>query len=394
MKKVFLFIPVMKGGGAERVASLLMNEFNRSGCETEFYLTSSRESEIIRCDLNDEIKLAAFESDRAEGARYKLFGVLSSLLCKPFELLKKRVPAFFAKISFVSRYHNQIVQMRKILINNPEAVAIAFLQPTIPMLMFASRGLPNRVIFSERGDPIRLMKHRYGGKFIEKYYTRADAAVFQTEDAKKAYPKNISAKGAVISNPIKADLPEPYHGERNKNITTFCRISAQKNLPLLFETFNKIHKEHPDYILRVIGDSLNEEGKKVEEQLKSYIKENSLEKSVVFEPFKKKIHEAIINDAIYVNSSDYEGISNAMLEAMAIGLPTVCTDCPIGGARATIEDGENGLLVSVGDVEALYKAIKRIIEEDGLAEKLSVNAAKLRDELSLEKTARKWMELF
>lgn len=393
MKKIIMFMPVMKGGGAERVAANLMNEFHRLGCETEFVITSGTENDTIKGDLGEETRLT-FLKKKKTGLMSVLLSVISSVLCKFFEKTGRSAPASLAYLSFVSQYKNEISQIKKILKDNPHAVAIAFLQPTIPMLMLAARGLPNKVIFSERGDPIRLMKHRYGKNFIEKYYERTDAAVFQTFDAKSAYPENITSKGAVISNPIKSELPDAYHGERNSNITTFCRISKQKNLPLLLESFNMLHREHPGFTLRIIGDVLNEEGVAVKEQLEAYIKANGLENCVRFEPFNANVHEAVINDAMYVNSSDYEGISNAMLEAMAIGMPCVCTDCPIGGARATIKDGENGLLTPVGDTQAFYKAMKRVIEENGLSEKLSLCGEKLREELSLEKTAKKWMELF
>lgn len=392
MKKVLMFIPVMKGGGAERVASLLMNEFHRNGYETEVVITSSSEKDVIRCDLNEEIPLTFLKKEKIS-VIYRLIGLTASVFCRFFEKFRLDVPAFFAYLSFVSQYNSEIKQIRKILEKNPDATGIAFLQPAIPMLMLASKGLPNRIVFSERGNPERLMKHRYGRKFIEKYYTRADAAVFQTPAAMQAYPDCVSEKGTVISNPIKPDLPKAYHSSRNKYITTFCRISAQKNLPLLFEAFNLLHKKHPDYILRIIGDAVNEEGRAIEKQLHDYIKSNGLSECVIFEPFSSDVHEMIIGDDMYVNSSDYEGISNAMLEAMAIGMPVVCTDCPIGGARATITDGENGLLVPVGDVDSLYNAMKRLIEEDGLSEKLSFEAEKIRYELSLESIAGKWMEL-
>lgn len=391
--KVLFFIACMSGGGADRVASLLSNEFFKNGYEVEMVITSMKKSDMGHTDLIDEIPMS-FLADSIKKKKITMQEVFSSLLCKPIEATGKQVPAGFASLSFEAQYKKEISLIRSKLLNNPDATAIAFLQPSIPMLMLAARGLPNKVMFSERGDPIRLMKHRYGRKFIEKYYTRADAAVFQTYDAKNTYPECVNKKGTVISNPIKSDLPKAYHGERNKSITTFCRISEQKNLPLLLAAFNKLHSEHQDYTLRIIGDSLNEEGREVEKQLHAYIKENFLENSVVFEPFNSNVHEAIIKDAMYVNSSDYEGISNAMLEAIAIGLPSVCTDCPIGGARATINDGENGLLVPVGDAHTLYKAMKRVIEEDGLSEKLSLGGEKIREELSLEKTAKKWMEIF
>ena len=101
----------------------------------------------------------------------------------------------------------------------------------------------------------------------------------------------------------------------------------------------------------------------------------------------------ILKSAMFVSSSDYEGISNSMIEAMAIGLPCVCTDCGGGGAKEMITDGENGLLVPVGDANALKNAMARMITEDGLAEKCSKNAAKIRETNSVEKIYEQWLEV-
>lgn len=398
MKKAAFLLPIMNGGGAERVAALLADEMLRNGIDVGYILSHSKPDEVIRADLDDRIPLILITNELGErkaSDKFRSFasGVISSALCKPFEAFHRAVPARFAKLSVTAQYSREIKFVRGLLEENPDLTLIAFLQPTIPIALLAARGLPNRIVISERADPNRLMKKRYGKRFIEKYYTRADAVVFQTEDAKNTYPSGISAKGTVIPNPIKPGLPEPFRGERNKNITTFCRVSKQKNLPLLVEAFDMLHKEHPDYILRIIGDASNAEGEEVMQTLKAMIREMHIEDAVVFEPFMKNVHEGIIEDAMYVNSSDYEGISNAMLEAMAIGMPVVCTDCPIGGANATITDGENGLLVPVGDAEALYEAMKRIVEDESLAASLAANAAKIREELSLEKIAERWIEL-
>ena len=393
-----MVMPVMKGGGAERVASLLINEFHSRGIHTEFLLTSCKPEDVIRTDLKDEIPLL-FLSDKLPeksmffSIRMNILKIYSSFFSKIFEKLNKSVPSHFAYFSFVCQYQQEINALREILKQNPDLIVITFLQPTIPMVLLAAKGLPNRIIISERGNPNRLIKSRYGYNFIKKYYKRVQKAVFQTGDAKAVYPECVSQKGVVISNPIKDNLPQPYHGERNKNITTFCRISYEKNLPLLIDAFSKIHNEYPNYKLRIIGDANNTQEKSTFEYIKSQVRELELEDSVLFENFMSDVHENILRDAMYVNSSDSEGISNAMLEAMAIGMPVVCTDCPIGGARATIKDGENGLLVSVNNAEEMYKAIKRLIEEDGLADKLSCNAAKLRDKLSLESITEKWMML-
>ena len=96
---------------------------------------------------------------------------------------------------------------------------------------------------------------------------------------------------------------------------------------------------------------------------------------------------------MFVSSSDFEGMSNSMLEAMAIGLPCVCTDCPAGGARAVIEDGKNGLLVPVNDAIALSDAMKRVASDTIFAEKLSKNASNIRKNQSVEKIIDKWMAI-
>lgn len=395
-KNIMMVMPVMKGGGAERVAAQLMNEFHRKGHNVRFLLTSSRGDEVIRTDLYPEIPLILLQEEleqKDEGVSSVLSRKLASTFCRFYETVGKPVPAGLARWAFMTQYGKEVKSLREIMKAEPDLTVIAFLQPSIPMAALAGQGLPNRMIFSERGNPQRLMKHRYGRKFIEKYYVQFSHGVFQTEDARAAYPSNISENGKVILNPVKEGLPEPYKGERNKYITTFCRISKQKNLMLLLEAFTILHGEHPDYKLKIIGDALNEEGKIVLKDLRRYVEQQELESQVVFIPFSSNVHLTILKDAMYVNSSDYEGISNAMLEAMAIGLPVVCTDCPIGGARATIKHEENGMLVPISDATALCNAMKKIIEDEALATCLAENGLELRKKLSVEQVANKWMEL-
>jgi len=395
-KKVLMVMPVLKGGGAERVASILTNEFHKNGYACEFLLTSCNRNEVISRDLSEEfpvILLREYFKKSFTDIFYKLLRFVTSLLCKPFEKVKKSVPVAFSYLSFVANYYKEIKALKKVLKEKDDATVVAFLQPTIPMVLLAGRKTKNKIIISERNDPKRLMKHRYGYNFIKKYYMRADKVVFQTEDAKNTYPENIASKGTVIFNPIKENLLQKYEGERNKNITTFCRISYQKNLPVLVKAFSEVHKDFENYRLRIIGNTQNADDEKALREIEDLIEKLNLNDFVDFEPFSLNVHKEIIKDAVYVNSSDYEGMSNAMLEAMAIGMPVVCTDCPIGGAAAVIKNGENGVLVPVGDVESLAEAIKSVISDKELSAKLSENAVKIKDELSLSNIARKWMEL-
>lgn len=393
-----MVLPHMVGGGAERVASLLVNKFNENGIESKVVLTSDYLKDVVRSDLKEEIPLILLQESmpketKLQKIKYFPTKSFSKITCNLFEKANKEVPANIAYASFIWQYHREIKSIREMLKNSPEMTVIAFLQPAIPIVLLAARGLPNKIVISERCDSKRLMKKRYGKLFIEKYYQRADEAVFQTNDARDGYPENISRKGVVIPNPIKENLPLPYAGKRNCNITTFCRISEQKNLPLLLEAFYLLHQEYPEYVLRIIGNAPNEEGERVVEELQKRIAQLDINENVQFLPFNVNVHETIVSDAMYVNSSDFEGMSNAMLEAMAIGMPVVCTDCPIGGAHAIIQNEVNGMLVPVGDSNSMYLAMKKIVEDKAFAEKISHNAEKLREELSLENIAKRWMEL-
>ncbi len=391
-EKILMVMPVMKGGGAERVASLILNEFSRNGYDCEFLLTSSKKEDCIVRDLNPDIPITSVYCNKKSGI-FKALELLSSVLCKPFELLGLSVPACFAWLSFVAQYHAEIKALSNKLKSEPDTKIISFLQPSVPITLISAKNLPNRVIVSERGDPKRLLKKRYGYNFIKKYYQRAEAVVFQTNDAMAAYPENISKKGTVIFNPINDKLHEAYHGEREKFVTTFCRISRQKNLPVLVEAFAEFHKEFSDYRLKIIGEPQNDDDKAALSETKALADKLGVTEYIDFMPFSVHVHELIIRDAMYVNSSDYEGMSNAMLEAIAIGMPVVCTDCPIGGANAVIDNNENGILTQVGNAEEMCLAMKKIAGDKNFADKLSKNATEIRNNLSLENTAKKWMEL-
>ena len=398
-KKQLMFImPVMKGGGAEKVAALLLNEFNKNGYECELVLTNSDRSEVVDRGLDSDIRLTVLrEKFPQNGIFGKLFiaafRLFASLLCKIPEALNQKVPASLAYISFKAQYYDELKALRKVVVEKTDAKIISFLQPSIPLILLASRELPNRLVVSERADPYRLLKKRYGYNFIRKYYQRADAVVFQTNDAKAAYPDNISAKGTVIFNPINDKLPEPYFGDREKYVTTFCRVSRQKNLPVLVEAFAEFHKEFSDYRLKIIGEPQNDDDRASLAETKALADKLGITDYIDFMPFSSEVHSLIIHDAMYVNSSDYEGMSNAMLEAMAIGMPVICTDCPIGGANAIIKNNGNGILTEVGNAEEMCEAMKKIASDKNFAEKLSRNAAQIRYNLSLENTAKKWMEL-
>ena len=124
-----------------------------------------------------------------------------------------------------------------------------------------------------------------------------------------------------------------------------------------------------------------------------YAKELKIESSVIFHGFAKNVHESIVDAGMYVMSSNYEGISNGMLEALGMGLPVIATDCPIGGARMFINDGVNGLLIPTNNKEKMVSAILSLIEDECTAEKLGKKASAIREELKVEKITGMWRKL-
>ena len=157
-------MPVMKGGGAERVAAQLMNEFHRNGHNVTVLLTSSYADEVMWTDLEEGIPVLLMQEEvdfYTEGICAKVSRLLASAFCRLFETMGRQVPNRLSKWSFVTQYRKEIQYLRNMMKKDPHLTVIAFLQPAIPLTVIAGRNLSNKVIFSERGNPERLMKHMF-----------------------------------------------------------------------------------------------------------------------------------------------------------------------------------------------------------------------------------------
>ena len=150
---------------------------------------------------------------------------------------------------------------------------------------------------------------------------------------------------------------------------------------MLIDAFSIFEKEYPDYTLHFYGKG------PLEKELINQVKQLELENKVVFHGFSTKVDEEIRESSMFVLSSNYEGVSNSMVEALALGIPAIATDCPIGGCKMYIKHGENGLLVPVGDEKALAEAMKNVAADPELAKKMSQNARKVREEYSIQRIA-------
>lgn len=389
-KHVTFLIKVMNGGGAERVISLLSRAAVEQGHTVSLILTHQTKSEAVLDNVDKNIAVISLPD---EAGKQKVSAFLPKLIMLWARLLGKL--GFEEKSSvlkYLSRNYGCVSWLKKHFKNHKDSAAVAFLYDSIFFTLLA-KNKTTKVIISERGDPEQSSGSKTVAAFMKTEFSKADGVVFQSPDAQKWYLENTPVKGTVIFNPVKPDLPEPYCGERKKRIVNFCRISSQKNLIMIADAFSRFHNEFPDYELDIIGDPVGNNAEGYVDTVSKQIKKNGCENHIHLLPARRDVHEYIKNYAMFVSSSDFEGMSNSMLESMALGLPVICTDCPAGGARAVIRNGENGILTPVGDTNALYFAMKKLAENPDYAEALGKNATKIRTEQSIEKIITKWMDM-
>lgn len=386
-KKVSFFIDSLGGGGAERVVSVLTNELIKRGYKIDILMLRKVE---IPYKLSNQANLY-YADDMPVTTKYgilvrKIFDIWSCFRKRfyiPF--LRKLGNTTYPKWNETSFYFyaKYALPYREYLKKNKDCTAFGLLIRSNISLLQAAKGTKVRTVFCERNNPVRPDMPKNIIKIRDRLYLHCQAAIFQTEEERQYYTK-LRCNTAVILNPIKENLPNRYTGERKHEIVNFCRLNKQKNIPLLIDAFELLHQDYPDYKLRIYGKGEEKEA------LIKYVIDKKLEAAVFFEDFATDIHERVADASIFAFTSDYEGLSNSMIEAMGIGLPCVCTDCAGGGAKMMIEDHINGILVPVGDVQAVYKGMKEIIEDRELANKLSKEALTIRERLSVSKIADQW----
>lgn len=348
-RKVFFITNGLPGGGAERVMSVVANYLDNKGYDVAFIMLR-RVDEAY--ELNKNIK------------RYYRD--------------KRKNKDFVGEIKYLHNFEKK----------NPDAIFVSFFTYQSLYTILASIGTKAKVIVSERNDPQKTVSGRIMKLVRDFLYgcAKCKYIVFQTEGAKGYFNNKIQKKGVVILNPIKEKLPERKNGAQHK-VVSIGRLNLQKNYELLIDAFSLFSQKHTDYKLEIYGQG------ELELTLKDKVCNLGIEDKVIFEGFRNDVHEQIVDAAMFVMSSDYEGLSNALLEAMAMGLPCISTDSPPGGARMVIENGQNGLLVPVGNKEKLMEAMDLIACNAEMAEKMGKEASKLRLLLSEDRICKQWENL-
>ena len=347
MKKILFVLSQLSTGGAERVISILANNFDARGYEVHLITYVDVPNAYI---LNKEILWTKFPS--ISGNRIKQHLIRMRLIRK--YIRDNRIDAY---ITFEHYY----------------GWTCAFKNHV-------------RYITSMRNDPLHD-KVSIMERFLRKLnFVYASAVVFQTSEIMDYFPDSVQKHGYIIKNPLPNNIPE-YSNHKEKRIVAVSRLEPQKNLFMLLKAFQTVSKINSDYKPEIYGEG--SERKAVEQTIQRL----GLSNNVVLKGFQKKVNEKIVNAYMYVCTSDYEGLSNALLESMAMGLAVVSTDSAGGGAREVIKDGVNGVLVPVGDDEFLSKKMVWLIKNEEIAIRMGREALKIREELSENSVCNEWEKI-
>ncbi|MEZ4508377.1 MAG: glycosyltransferase [Eubacteriales bacterium] len=349
MKKLMIVTHKMSGGGCERVIAQLLGCFARDG---------------IECKLVTECGVPSFY-DLPES-------VEQIYLTFDKNLPASRIPRAYRKLRKLVKQ-----EQPDLVLAMPEKVNVW------TVLFLLGTGVP--VVVSERNDPHRHPENKLKRALRRIVYPFAKGFVFQTKEAAAYFPKSIRERGVVLDNPLDVNrIPARHTGERRRVVVAAGRLHEQKNFELLIRAFARFYKTHHEYSLVIYGEGPERE------RLVKTANRLGIAGAVELPGQSKTLLQDIADCSMFVLSSDYEGMPNVLIEAMASGLSCIATDCPIGGVRALMTDGVDGLMVPVGKERSLTDAMARLADDTELAERLGRNAMNIRTRLDETRVAAEW----
>ncbi len=341
----------MTGGGTEKVIAILANHWVKKGYKITILMIGG-----------DDV---AYELDERITVRY-LSGATGG--------------------SNKSRL-DRVKAMRRAFKEDKKAVIIGMGSISSMFSVIAATGLPNKVIVTERNDP-NVLNHRpikcYERLIRNNLYYMSDGIVFQTEMARACFPKAFKYMSTVIMNPLADKLPQPTpYKERDKVVMTAGRLAAQKNHKMLIDAFEQFHQVNQDYTLNIFGEG------ELKAELEQYVADKGASEYICLKGFSDKIHDEMNRSRIYVSSSDWEGISNSLMEALAMGMVVIATDCPMGGSAMLIDNGINGELIEIGNTEQLTEKLCSLADASD-AELVARRATEVTTKCSVDMIAHIW----
>lgn len=257
------------------------------------------------------------------------------------------------------RYITLTKKLRTVVLKEKYDIIIPFISGSIFRAFFATLFTKIKVVGSVRNDP----NYEYAG-FMGKVMStlimpKLDGCVFQTTDAMEWFPRTLQEKSVVIFNSIKPIFYNVQRSPVRYSVVTFGRLAPQKNQSLLVKAFADVHKIVPEASLSIYGTGI------LQDKLQQLIEDLNARVYIKLMGETSNVQEILATADIFVLPSDFEGMPNALMEAMAVGVPCVSTNCPCGGPKNLLDNGEGGILVNPGNQSELSSAIvELLLDED------------------------------
>lgn len=369
MKKVAIFINSLRGGGAERIVSYLLSKGHE---RFEFHLVLLHRDIVYEIP---DIKIVELEGEKSS---------------KFSSIFKLRLLA--------KRFKNYLEE------NNIDTVLSLLNRPNLIACHLKKMGWKGKLIISERADTIAYYKTvRFGWymiRLVKKYYPYADVVTAISKGIARSLAKLGISDVTVIYNPIIIENSVP-EVRSNKPFTfiNIARLDTQKNHILLLNAFAKLPDKNTRLVILGKGPLMD--------KLKGLAFTTGINKRVHFEGFQKDIYLFLKDSDCFVFSSDYEGLGNVIIEALAAGLPVISTDCPYGPREilapetdtdTLIKEGMDisdfGILTPVGQEIPLAAAMQKMIDDRAMRTRFQEKAAIRAGDFNIHKISEQYFSLF
>lgn len=355
--KIAFYIGSLHKGGAERVFVNLAEYF----LNQDFQIVM-----VTQYQKEDEYELA-------EGIKR----VISDIT--PQETTKSRILNFFRRMGKLHRIwktEKPDLVLSCVGKNNFMTIVTTMFTKTKPVVSVVGE--------AQEEYPNRLMK-----TLANVLFPFAAGVILQTERSRAFFSKRVNKTAVILPNSLNPLFLRPeFSGEREKRIVSVGRLDANKNHEMMIRAWANLAEKYPDYTLTIYGEG------ELREYLQKLIASLGLSAKVFLPGVIPNVAEEIERASLFLLTSYSEGVSNALIEAMALGLPVIATDVPSGGTVELIQHGQNGWIIPVGDGKALEEAMDRLLADSALAAELGHQAHKLQERFAPEQVNGQWKAYF